>query len=237
MSHAGGPVGAARPWPVASDQQPRRPEGPRADPMAFVVLLLAGSCGMAQYLVAGWPVGRSDALGGTVVTGRQLLSELGPHLNTTASITRIALLVITVGGAALVLLGLASLLPMTHGPIGFAALLVALAIGGATVWVVAASDAGPRFAPVGAALRRRAGLVPDCRGRPARAPRGVQGARQLRREPERAFRASRAGDPAGAPARRRTPPTTPVPEWPCATGRGPSRAGLRCGPPPATPAG
>ncbi len=104
--------------------------------MAFVVLLLAGACGMAQYLVAGWPVGRSDALGGTVVTGRQLLSELGPHLNTTASITRIALLVISVGGAALVLLGLASLLPMTHGPIGFAALLVALAIGGATVWVV-----------------------------------------------------------------------------------------------------
>ena len=87
-----------------------------------------------------WPAGLSAGptpLGGTVVTGRQLLSELGPHLNTTASVTRIALLAVTVGGAALVLLGLAALLPMTHVPIGFAALLVALAIGGAAVWVVA----------------------------------------------------------------------------------------------------
>jgi hypothetical protein len=139
MSHAGGPVGtgAGPSWPVASDQQPRRPEGPRADPIAAVMLLLAGISGVAQYVVSGWPVGRSDPLGGSVVTGRQLLSELGPHINTTASITRIALLVITVGGGALILLGLASLLPMTHGPVGFAALLVALAVGGAAVWLVA----------------------------------------------------------------------------------------------------
>lgn len=138
MSHAGGPAGAgaAPSWPVASDPQPRRPAGPRADPIAFLLLLVAGGCGLAQYLVVGWPVGRSDPLGGAVVSGRQLLTELGPHVNTTASITRIALLVITVGGGALILLGLASLLPMTHGPIGFAALLVALAVAGAAVWLV-----------------------------------------------------------------------------------------------------
>ncbi|WP_111765099.1 hypothetical protein [Nakamurella deserti] len=138
MSYAGGSVGAgaAPPWPVASDQQPRRPAGPRADPIAFLLLVLAGGCGVTQYLLTGWPVGRSDPLGGTVVSGRQLLTELGPHTNTTASVTRIALLVVTVGGAALILLGLASLLPMTHGPIGFAALLVALGVGGAAVWLV-----------------------------------------------------------------------------------------------------
>lgn len=138
MIDAAGRVGAGapQPWLVASDPQPRRPDGPRADPGAFLLLVLAGVCGIAQYLVAGYPVGRSDPIGGTVVTGRQLLSELGPHVNATASITRIALLVIVVGGGALVLLGLASLLPMTHGPIGMAALLVALAIGGSAVWLV-----------------------------------------------------------------------------------------------------
>lgn len=138
MSSVGGQVGAgaAPRWPVASDQQPRRPAGPRADPIAFLLLVLAGGCGIAQYLLAGWPVGRSDALGGTVASGRQLLSQLDPDVDTTTSITRIALLVVTVGGAALILTGLASLLPMTHGPIGFLALLVALALGGAAVWLV-----------------------------------------------------------------------------------------------------
>ena len=137
MSVAGG---SAHPWPVASDQQPRRPAGPRPDPAAFLLLLLAGACGVVQYLMAGWPVGRSDPLGGAVVSGRQLLTELGPHSTSTASVTRIALIVIVVGGAALVLFGLASLLPMTHGPVGFAALLVALAIGGAAVWLVVQSS-------------------------------------------------------------------------------------------------
>lgn len=138
MTHAGGRTGAGapQPWPVASDQQPRRPDGPRADPFAFLLLVLAGACGLAQYLVAGYPVGRSDPVGGTVVSGRQLLSELGPHVNTTASITRIALLVVVVGGGAMVLLGIAALFPMTHGPLGMVALLVALATGGAAVWLV-----------------------------------------------------------------------------------------------------
>jgi hypothetical protein len=138
MSSAGGQVsaGAAPRWPVASDPQPRQPPGPRADPVAFLLLVLAGGCGIAQYLIAGWPVGRSDALGGSVVSGRQLLSQVDPHVSSTASITRIALLVVTVGGAALILYGIASLLPMTHGPIGFLALLVALALGGAAVWLV-----------------------------------------------------------------------------------------------------
>ncbi len=139
MSVAGG---AAHPWPVASDQQPRRPAGPRADPTAFLLLLLAGACGVVQYLLAGWPVGRSDPLGGAVVSGRQLLSELAPHGNGTATVTRIALIVIVIGGAALILCGLASLLPMTHGPIGFAALLVSLAVGGAAVWLVVQASRG-----------------------------------------------------------------------------------------------
>lgn len=142
MSHAGGQVGtgAPQPWLVASDQQPRRYDGPRADPIAFLLLVLAGACGVAQYLVAGYPVGRSDPVGGTVVSGRQLLSDLGPHVTTTTSITRIALLVVLVGGGALVLLGFSALFPMTHGPIGMVALLIALAIGGAAVWLVVQSS-------------------------------------------------------------------------------------------------
>lgn len=142
MSDAGGRVGAGapQPWLVASDPQPRRPEGPRADPAAFLMLVIAGACGVAQYLVAGYPIGRSDPVGGAVVTGRQLLADLGPHVNATTSVTRIALLVTVVGGGALILLGLASLLPMTHGPLGMVALLVALAIGGSAVWLVAQSN-------------------------------------------------------------------------------------------------
>ncbi len=142
MSDPGRYVGAESPppWSMTADPQPRPAGGPRSDPLAFLLLILAGAAGIAQYLMAGYPVGRSDPLGGSVVTGRELLSELGPHVNSTASITRIALLVIVVGGAALVLLGLAALLPMSHGPVGLAALLIALAIGGAAAWIAVQSS-------------------------------------------------------------------------------------------------
>lgn len=130
-------LGAFNRWPVASDQAPHRYYGPRADPIAFLLLLIAGACGVAQYVISGFPVGQSQALGGTVVTGKQLLSDLSAHDTSTASVTRIALLVTTVGGGALLLLAITTLLPINHTPLGAVSLVISLAVVASSVWFLA----------------------------------------------------------------------------------------------------
>jgi len=139
MTFAGGQAGPGtfNRWPVTSDQVPRRYDGPHADPVAFLLLLIAGTCGVAQYLISGFPVGQSQALGGTVVTGKQLLSDLSAHDTSTASVTRIAILVTTVGGGALLLLAITTLLPINHSPLGAVALVISLAVVAASIWFLA----------------------------------------------------------------------------------------------------
>lgn len=142
MTYSGGQAGPGtyQQWPVAGDQQPRRYGGARPDPIAFLLLLIGGACGLAQYLVAGYPVGQSFVAEGTVVTGKNLMSILATHGTPTDDVTRIGLIVTTVGGGALVLLALATLLPITHRPLGGAALVVSLGSGASAVWLLAQSS-------------------------------------------------------------------------------------------------
>jgi len=139
MTYAGGPGGPGthQRWPVAGGQQPLRHSGPRADPVAFLLLLIAGACGLAQYLVSGYPVGQSFAGAGTVVTGEELLPVLVTLGTPTANVTRIALLVTTVGGGALILLAISTLLPINHRPLGGVALMFALAGIATSAWLLA----------------------------------------------------------------------------------------------------
>jgi hypothetical protein len=141
MTYAGGQAGPGTysRWPVPSDQVPRY-AGPRADPVGFVLLLIAGVFGLGQYLVAGYPVGQSQPVGGAVLSGKQLLESLSVYTRdatATANVTRIAVVVTTVGGGALILLAIATLLPMTHRPLGAVALVVSLAGVASSVWLLA----------------------------------------------------------------------------------------------------
>lgn len=141
MSYPAGPDTYGS-WPVAGDPLPRRLDGLRADPVAFVLLLFAGGCGVVQYVLAGYPVGQSDPAGGSVLSGRDLLAFLNGSTGEAAAaadVTRIALLVAGVGGAALVLLGLATLMPLTHRPFAAVGLIVSLAAVASAVWMVAQS--------------------------------------------------------------------------------------------------
>lgn len=131
-------------WPVQSDQAVRRYGQPRPNPVAFMLLLLAGGCGVAQYLVAGFPVGQAQPVGGSVLSGRQLLWFLNAHTgdaNAAASVTRIAIVVTSVGGAALLLLALATLLPINHRPLGAVALFLSFATVAAAIWTVTQANA------------------------------------------------------------------------------------------------
>ncbi len=141
MSYPGGQSSspAMNRWPVPSDQHPRSFDRLRADVFAFSLLLLSGACGLAQWFVAGWPVGKSQPVGGSVLTGKQLLNFLEVYTRdatATANITRIAILVSTVGGGALILLAGLTLLPINHRPIGTAAMIVALAATAGAIWVL-----------------------------------------------------------------------------------------------------
>jgi len=140
MTFAGAGPDTFNRWPVASDQGPRH-LGPRPDPVAFLLLVIAGACGLATYLVSGFPVGQSFVAEGTVVTGQDLMAILVTHGTPTDTVTRIGLLVTTVGGGALVLLAIATLLPITHKPLGGVALMIGLGGVASAVWLLAQASA------------------------------------------------------------------------------------------------
>jgi len=140
MTYGGGP-GASTQHRAATRGTPR--SGPRADPVAAVLLLIAGFFGLIQYAVSGFPIGQSQPVGGSVLSGKQLLATLSVYTRdatAAASVTRIAILVAAVGGAALVALGLCCLLPVNHRPFGTVALIISLAAVAATVWMLAQAE-------------------------------------------------------------------------------------------------
>ncbi len=128
--------GAPHRWPVASDSGPRYIDQPRADIGAAFLLLIAGICGVAQWFVAGYPVGQLQPVGGTVSTGAQLLPYLDGSAEVSFTITRIAIVAVTMGGGGLILLALATLLPINHRPLALASLLLAAGAAGAAIWII-----------------------------------------------------------------------------------------------------
>jgi hypothetical protein len=117
---------------------------PRADPIGAVLLVLAGVAA-AVPLAAPWrpaPAGVLPELDGTRLTGWQVVQ----HLSTAADpgllavITKWSMLLATAGGVALVGLGLLMFVPMTHRPVGAAALAVAIGLLAVGSWLLVRAD-------------------------------------------------------------------------------------------------
>lgn len=133
MAHPSGavpPAGYGR-WPVTSDPGPLTVT--RADPLAAVLLVLAGLAALLSWVLELFPVGS----GGVADSGATVFSLATAHGPISSDITALCLVSVAVGGGALVLLGLAALLPINHRPFGVGALLVSLAVTGAAIWLLA----------------------------------------------------------------------------------------------------
>lgn len=105
-----------------------------ADPIAGVLLLLAGTAGMLELLL---PWKRASPLLAGDATGWKLF-EISRNQSLPAgdTLALYSLLGVAVAGGACVLLGLAMFAPIDHHPLGAIALLLSvLSIGGA-VWYV-----------------------------------------------------------------------------------------------------
>jgi len=103
--------------------------GPRADPVAAVILLLAGALGIWQLLLP-WRAISLDPNGSGAVstTGWQVYRVLRavPDPNCDLRAAMFSVLGVAVGGGALIVLGLTMMLSINHRPLGFAALLVSV---------------------------------------------------------------------------------------------------------------
>ena len=128
-----GPAAVA--WPVRSDVGGRPP---RADLLAAFITVVAGAAGVGQLLLS-WSsmvsgVGLQDANGGVTGWERYLAARTAAALSTGDTITAISVVGAAFAGAALLLLGLAMLLPVDHRPLGLVALLLSVAALGGTLW-------------------------------------------------------------------------------------------------------
>ena len=110
---------------------------PRPDPVAAVLLLLAGAIGIWQLLLP-WrtvSVGSGSRAGGDVsVTGWQVYRLLRsvPKSAGEVDLATYCVLGAAVGGGALIVLGVAMMTAMNHRPLGVAALLISsLCVAGA----------------------------------------------------------------------------------------------------------
>lgn len=122
-------------WPITSDPGP---QSTRADPVAGIILLVAGVAGVAQLFLSWTSRVLGVGLPGEI-TGWQWFKaakELGPA-DLGASIAAYSGLLVAVGGGALVLLALAMFAPINHRPLGAAGLLLSVAATGAALcWVL-----------------------------------------------------------------------------------------------------
>lgn len=126
-------------WPVTADRSVRR-YGPRADIAAAVLLLIAGTCGLLQFLAAGYPFIDLNSGAASTISGSDLLQGFAPiDTSSELTVTRIALVVATVSGGAMILLALGTLLPINHRPLGLVGLILALATAAAATWLVVQS--------------------------------------------------------------------------------------------------
>ncbi len=123
MSFSGAPRTTASPHPEYGFDRRGRV---RIDPISALLLLIAGACGLAQYLRFGYSVHGRSATGSIEETGRALLAELLQPDSAISKVLRIAVVATTVGGAALVLLAVTMVLPIDHRPLGGVALAISL---------------------------------------------------------------------------------------------------------------
>jgi hypothetical protein len=104
---------------------------PRADPLAAAILLIAGAIGLWQLLLP-WRSAGIDipnvGEGQASATGWQVyrLLHAVPDPTVDIRVAMYAVLGVAVGGGALILLGLAMMLPINHRPLGLAALLISV---------------------------------------------------------------------------------------------------------------
>ena len=104
---------------------------PRADPFAAAMLLVAGALGLWQLLLpwrsAGLEIPEVGADKASA-TGWQVyrLLHAVPDPSVDIRVAMYAVLGVAVGGGALILLGLAMMLPINHRPLGLAALLISV---------------------------------------------------------------------------------------------------------------
>ena len=117
---------------------------PRADPIAAVILLMAGAIGVWQLLLP-WRTVTVDpsGTGEVATTGWQVYRMLRavPDPDGNLLIATFAVLGVAVGGGALIVLGLTMMLPINHRPLGLAAMLLSLlSILGACWMLIRARD-------------------------------------------------------------------------------------------------
>jgi len=134
-AHITGPVRPGLSWPITSDVGVRPP---RADLLAALLTVIAGAAGLAQ-LALSWSsvitgVGLTDASGGITGWQRYQASRALSALSLSDTATAYSIIVAAMAGAALVLLGLTMLAPLDHRPLGFAALLLSLAMMAGALW-------------------------------------------------------------------------------------------------------
>lgn len=110
---------------------------PRADLVGALLLIAAGLAGLLQlavpWLSAGATTGTTESL-----TGWQLyrLARAVPDLSLGEMFVPYGILGVAAGGLGLLLLGVAVLVPITHRPIGFAALAISVLCLLAALWVM-----------------------------------------------------------------------------------------------------
>jgi hypothetical protein len=105
---------------------------PRADVMGAVLLIIAGIAGVAQLFlpwrtVTVGPAGTGAAAGDDGgITGWQIyrLIRAVPGPGADLSVLMYTVLGAAVGGGALIMLGLAMVIPINHRPLGLAAMLI-----------------------------------------------------------------------------------------------------------------
>lgn len=125
-------------WPVASDLGSRPP---RADPVAALLMIVAGAAGLGQLFLS-WSstvtgVGLQDAGGGITGWERYQAARAGGGLSVGDTVTAYSVVGTAMAGAAMALLGLALLAPIDHRPLGTVALLTSVvALAAAAWWLV-----------------------------------------------------------------------------------------------------
>lgn len=137
---------AVSPAVVAAPLPARRPVRP--DPVAAILLLLAGAIGIWQLLLPWLTVtaagASTSALAGAgagpagQLTGWRIYRALRAVSVPSSELgwATLAILGCAVGGGALIVLGIAMMAPLNHRPLGAAALLISLLSAAGALWVV-----------------------------------------------------------------------------------------------------
>ncbi len=133
MSHPG--TGGSAPYQNLMTATAGAQRAPQADPVAALLLVVAGIFGVVQLMLP-W-IGIGNGLDGSY-TGWDLF-KVGrdQSLDLSGTVATYALPAVAVAGGALVLLGLAMFAPINHRPLGAAALAFSVvAVVGAASWVL-----------------------------------------------------------------------------------------------------